>query len=165
MSHWYLLRTKTGGERIAEQQLSRFVDSTLLPLGKMRVRQQDRSFERVAPLFPCYLFAFFSLATSARKIRYTPGVREIVQFGDQAAVVPDWVIDHLTLRCGDGPVALSRNSLSQGAAVRLVGGPFREFNAIFDEYLDGAERVAVLLSVMNAERRVVMPTAMVVPAH
>jgi transcriptional antiterminator RfaH len=165
MSHWYLIRTKTGGERMAEQQLARFVDSTLLPLGKMQIRQQDRVFERVAPLFPCYLFAFFSLATSARKIRYTPGVREIVQFGDQAALVPDWVIDHLMLRCDDGPVALSTNSLCQGAAVKLVGGPFREFDAIFDGYLGGAERVAVLLSVMNGERRVVVPTAMVVPAQ
>lgn len=120
--------------------------------------------ERIAPLFPCYLFALFSLAPLARKIRYTPGVRDIVQFGDQAARVPDWVIDHLTLRCSDGPVELSRNGLRQGVAVRLVAGPFREFDAIFDEYLSGAERVAVLLSVMNGKRRVVMPAAMVVAA-
>ncbi len=164
MSHWYLLRTKTGSERVAEQQLAKLVEGTLLPLGKMRIRQQGRMVERIAPIFPCYLFAFFCLATSARKIRYTPGVREIVRFGDQAAVVPDWVINHLMLRCGGGPVELPRNSLCQGAAVRLVGGPFREFDAIFDGYLGGAERVAVLLSVMNGVHRVVMPAAMVVPA-
>lgn len=164
MSHWYLLRTKTGGERLAEQQLTKIVERTLLPLGKTRIRQQDRMVVRVAPLFPCYLFAFFPLANLARKIRYTPGVREIVQFGDQAVFVPDSIIDQLLRRCGEGPVDLSRNALCQGAAVRLVSGPFREFDAVFDGYLSGAERVAVLLSIMQAKRRVVMPVAMVVPA-
>ena len=164
MSHWYLLRTKTGAERIAERQLANLVESTLVPLGKMQIRQGTRMVECVAPIFPCYLFAFFSLATSAHRVRYTPGVRDIVWFGDQAAVVPDWVIDHLTFRYGDGPVALSKPRLSHGAAVKLVGGPFGELDAIFDRYLSGAERVAVLMSVMNAERRVVVPANMVVVA-
>ncbi len=164
MSHWYLLRTKSGGERLAEQQLAKLVESTLLPLGRTQIRQRDRTIERTVPLFPCYLFAFFSLAALARRIRYTPGVREIVQFGDQAAMVPDWVINYLMARCGDGPVELSRDSLRPGALVRLIAGPFQDFDAVFDCYLGGAERVAVLLSVMNGARRVVMPAAMVVPA-
>jgi transcriptional antiterminator RfaH len=164
MQNWYLLRTKTGGERVAQQRLTGVVESTLLPLGKMQLRQQERMIERVVPLFPCYLFAFFSLEAVSRKIRYTPGVRELVQFGKQAAIVPCWVIDQLTLRCAHGPVELPAATLAQGAPVRVVGGPFRKFEAIFDEYLSGTERVAVLLSVMNAERRVVMPRTMVVTA-
>lgn len=160
-AQWYVIRTKTGGEREAQRQLTTIVEHTLLPLGKMQVRQQNRIVERVGPLFPCYLFAHFCLATSARKIRYTPGVREVVRFGDHAAVVPDWIIDRLLLKCGDGPVDLSTNRLHQGEAVRVTGGPFHEFDAVFEGYLGGAERVAVLLSVMNGVRRVVMPVAMV----
>jgi transcriptional antiterminator RfaH len=164
MQDWYLLRTKTGGERIAQRQLGAVVESTLLPLAKMRVRQRDRVVERIGPLFPCYLFAYFSLGAAARKIRYTPGVRDIVRFGEHVAVVPGWVVDQLMLRCVDGPIELSKARLSEGAPVRVIGGPFRQFEAVFDGYLSGTERVAVLLSIMNAKRRVVMPMTMVAAA-
>ena len=40
MRDWYLIRTKTGSEQIAQQQLQHLVDRTLLPLGKMQVCQR-----------------------------------------------------------------------------------------------------------------------------
>jgi transcriptional antiterminator RfaH len=164
MYNWYLIRTKTGAERIAHEQLQHVVERTLLPLAKTQVRQGDRTFQRISPIFPCYLFAFFSLGHAARQIRYTPGVRNIVQFGEQAAAVPVWVIDELMSRCTEGPVDLSKPRLSIGAPVKVVDGPFHNFDAVFDGYCSGAERVAVLLSIMNARRRVVMPAAMVTAA-
>lgn len=162
--NWYLVRTKTGGERTAQKQLQHVVERTLLPLGKTQVRQKERTFQRVAPIFPCYLFAYFCLGRSARQIRYTPGVRDIVRFGEQAATVPDWVINELTFRCAEGPVEFSERGFSQGDPLEVVCGPFRKFRAVFDGYLSGTDRVAVLLSVMNAERRIVMPTSMVMAA-
>jgi transcriptional antiterminator RfaH len=165
MEDWYLVRTKTGSERIAQEQLRHVVERTLLPLGKMQIRQRDRTFHRVTPIFPSYLFAFFCLGRSARRIRYTPGVRDIVRFGDQAAAVPVWVIDELTSRCANGPIDLSKPGFSRGANLRVIGGPFRDLHAIFEGYFSGPERVAVLLSIMNAERRVVMPANMLVAAE
>jgi transcriptional antiterminator RfaH len=164
VQNWYLVRTKTGGERIAQQQLQHVVERTLLPLGKTQVRQKERTFQRIAPIFPCYLFAYFCLGRAARQIRYTPGVRDIVRFGEQAATVPDWVINELASRCAEGPVEFSKHEFSQGAPIKVVCGPFREFRAVFDGYLSGTDRVAVLLSIMNAERRIVMPTSMVMAA-
>lgn len=165
MLDWYLLRTKTGEERRAQQQLGGIVERTLLPLGRMRVRQQGRDVWRIAPLFPCYLFARFSLSYAARKVRYTPGVRDVVRFGEQVAVVPHWVIEQLASRCAEGPIELWKPPLSPGDAVKVLDGPFQQFEAIFDGYLGGTERVAVLLSIMSAERRVVMPAAMVMAAE
>lgn len=165
MENWYLVRTKTGGERTAQEQLKRVVERTLLPLGKTQIRQRDRTFHRITPIFPSYLFAFFCLGCSARQIRYTPGVREIVRFGEEAPAVPVWVIDELISRCAAGPIDLSKPGFSHGANVRVIGGPFRNLHAAFDGYLSGTERVAVLLSVMNADRRVTMPANMLVAAE
>lgn len=164
MHSWYLIRTKTGAERTAHEQLKPIVERTLLPLAKTQIRQGDRIFQRINPIFPCYLFAYFSLGHAARQIRYTPGVRNIVQFGEQAATVPTWVIDELISRCSEGPVDLSKPRLSIGTPVKVVRGPFHKFDAIFDGYCSGTQRVAVLLSIMNAQRRVVMPATMVVAA-
>ena len=165
MQDWYLVRTKAGAERAVHEQLQSLVDRTLLPLAKMPIRQGERTFQRIGPIFPTYLFAFFSLGRMARQIRYTPGVRNIVRFGEQAAVVPSCVIDELISRCAEGPVDLSKPRFSLGAPVKVVHGPFQEFHAVFDGYCSGPERVAVLLSVMNAERRVVMPASMVIAAE
>jgi len=162
--NWYLVRTKTGAERTANEQLKQVVGRTLLPLATTQIRQGDRTFQRVSPVFPCYLFAYCDLGRAAKQIRYTPGVRDIVRFGEQAAVVPPWVIDELITKCAEGPVDLSNPRLSIGAPVQVVRGPFHKFDAVFDGYCSGTERVAVLLSVMNAERRVIMPATMVVPA-
>jgi transcriptional antiterminator RfaH len=162
MQDWYLVRTKTGAERVANAQLQPIVDRVLLPLAKVQVRQRDHTYQRISPIFPSYLFASFSLGRMARQIRYTPGVRSIVQFGESAAVVPICVIDELIARCADGPVDLSPPRLPPGAPVQVTYGPFREFSAIFEGYCrGGSERVAVLLKVMNAERRVEMPVNMV----
>ena len=165
MKDWYLIRTKTGAEKIAHAQMEHIADRLLLPLARMPVRQRDRTFHRVSPIFPSYLFAYFDLGRTARKIRYTPGVRDIVRFGEQAAVVPAVVIDELVSRCADGPVDFSEPTLSLGAPVRVIGGPFETFRAVFAGYCSGSERVAVLLSVMNAKRRVVMPAGMVIAAE
>ena len=165
MKDWYLVRTKTGGERTAQGQLQQVVDRTLLPLGKSPIRQLDRVFYRITPIFPSYIFVYCCLGSSARQIRYTPGVREVVRFGEQAATVPSWVIDELIARCAGGAIDLSTAGFSHGAHVKVIGGPFRDLDAAFDGYLSGTERVSVLLSIMNAERRVVMPANMLVAAE
>ena len=79
--------------------------------------------------------------------------------------MPRWVIEQLASRCADEPIDLSKPALSPGDAVTVLDGPFRQFEAIFDGYLSGTERVAVLLSIMSAERRVVLPSAMVMAAQ
>ena len=88
-----------------------------------------------------------------------------MRFGEQAAAVPVGVIDELVARCAQGPIDLLKPAFSKGTPVKVLRGPLREFHAVFDGYLSGAERVAVLLSIMNAERRVVMPASMVITAE
>jgi transcriptional antiterminator RfaH len=159
---WYLIRTKNGCEKIARDHLRKIVDQTLLPLAKLRFRQQGRTMHRVGPVFPSYIFAYFSLGRAARQIRYTPGVRDVVRFGERAAVVPAAVIEDLIERCSRGPAELSERKLSLGSPLKVVDGPFRDFDAVFDGYLNGTDRVAVLLSLMNAERRAILPAEMVI---
>lgn len=164
-NEWYLIRTKTGSEKIARDHLRTIVDQTLLPLAKLRIREQGRVIQRVGPVFPSYLFAYFSLGRAGRQIRYTPGVRDVVRFGERAAVVPAAVIEDLIERCSRGPAELSERTLSLGSRLKIIGGPLWNFDAVFDGYLNGTDRIAVLLSLMNAERRAVLPAEMVVSAE
>ena len=44
--------------------------------------------------------------------------------------------------------------LKAGDTVRIHGGPFEGYEAIFDTRLDGQERVRVLLQFINSQREV-----------
>src|SRR5215469_8992595 len=144
---WHLLRTKAGEERRARDQVSRLIPEVLLPLVRVQVRRWGRMTESVAPLFPSYMFALFDVGREYSRLRYTRGVRQIVCFGEEAAVVPQWIIDELKLRCADGPVELPECRLVAGQHVIVIDGPFRQFEGIFERHLSGPERVAILLSV------------------
>ncbi len=160
---WHLVRTKAGEERRARDQVSRLADDVLLPLIKVRVRRWGRMAESVAALFPGYLFALFDVEREYSRLRYTRGVREIVCFGGQVAVVPEWIVGELKQRCAHGPLELPTRRLVAGERVMVIDGPFREFEGIFERHLSGPERVAILLSVMGAGARAVLPARMVVP--
>ncbi len=163
-TEWYLLRTKAGEERRARGHLARIADDTLLPLLKVRVRRWDRMADTVVPLFPCYLFAKLNLERDLACLRYTRGVRELVRFGAEPAVAPDWIVADLKRRCADGPVELPSRMLSAGDRVRVIEGPLRDFEGVFQRYLSGPERVGILLSAMGSGARVVMPASMIVAA-
>jgi transcriptional antiterminator RfaH len=158
---WYLLRTKAGEERKAEGEISRFPAEVLLPLMKFRVRRWSKMVETVAPLFPCYLFVLLDPERDYTRIRFTRGVRELVCFGSYPALVPEWIIEGLKQRCAHGPVELPKRRLSAGESVVVVDGPLRELEGIFEQYLSGAERVAILLMLMGGTR-VVLPASKVV---
>ncbi len=162
-SQWYLLRTKANEERRAQAQLSRLVADVLSPLMKVRVRRWGRMVESVGPLFPCYLFARFNLEREYRQVRYARGIRDIPRFGAQPAAVPEWIISDLKQRCAGGPLELPRRMLVPDQRVMVIDGPFREFEGLFERYLSGQERVAVLFSMMGAGARAVLPASMVVP--
>ncbi|HXN85332.1 MAG TPA: hypothetical protein VN867_04630, partial [Candidatus Binataceae bacterium] len=57
-------------------------------------------------------------------------------------------------------VEIHEDPFDNGQHVRVVDGPFRGFEAIFDRYLSGAERVAILLNTIeSAGLRVVLPAS------
>jgi transcription elongation factor/antiterminator RfaH len=162
-ARWYLLRTKPGDEARARAQVGRLAADVMLPLAKVRVRRWGRLVESVTPLFPCYLFARLDLTREYGRIRYTRGVRELVHFGAQAAIVPEWTISELKRRCAAGPVELPARELAPGERVRVVAGPLRDFEGIFERPLSGGERIAILLSLIGGAVRTMLPASMVVP--
>jgi transcriptional antiterminator RfaH len=161
--NWYLLRTRAGKEHTAESQVSRLTDDVLLPQLKVRVRRSNRMVASIAPLFPCYLFARFDFELECARLRYTRGLQGVVCFGDQPAIVAEWLIDELKQRCEHGPVELPERQLIAGEPVLVVDGPFRDFEGVFERQLPGSERVAILLRTMGREVRSVLSAEMVVP--
>jgi transcriptional antiterminator RfaH len=160
---WYLVRTKPGKERWVHDQLSVVVSEVFLPLLEARSPRWGKLAWSIVPLFPCYVFAQFELHENYFGVKYMPGVQAIVSAGSDPLAVPKAVVDEIKQRGTDGVVKIEAKELAIGERVRVVEGPFRGFEAIFERHLSGAERVAILLSTVDANGlRVVLPSSAVV---
>jgi transcriptional antiterminator RfaH len=133
-------------------------------IGKPLLRGRSRCFGRnittVKPLFPGYLFANFNLQERYFEVKYTAGVHSLVSVGGEPAMVRDSIIDEIKRRGTDGIVELPQSKLDPGQKVRINDGPFQDIEAVFDRYLSGGERVAILLDAIGAATiRVVLPSS------
>jgi len=159
---WYLVRTKTGKERWVCDQLNARNAGTevFLPLLKSKAPRWGRMATSVGPLFPGYLFAKFDLQLEYFDIRYMSGVRGIVSAGTDPLAVPAAIVTEIRRRAVNDVIEIPDEPFAAGERVRVVEGPFRGFEAIFQSYLSGPERVAILLSaVESGGLRVVLPAA------
>jgi transcriptional antiterminator RfaH len=144
---WYLVRTKSNRETYVREQLSHFAPRVFLPM--LKRFGGVRGNPLVIPLFPQYIFARVHLATHYFDIRYLPGVAGFVPTGREPVEVPESIVDSVRARCTDGVVHLRPKPLQGGDRVRVVDGPFRNFEAIFEGYLSGVKRVAILLDAIE----------------
>jgi len=156
MKCWYLVHTKPRKEIVAEQNLQRQGFDVYLPLIQQPRRRRGCWVEVIEPLFPRYLFVSLQLGCdNIGPIRYTTGVRNLVRFTEEPAIVPDQVVE--SLKC-----AADRNTglhyatgplFEPGSTVIIEKGAFAGLRAIFLAET-GQERVIVLLEMLGRENRV-----------
>lgn len=150
---WYVVLTKPKQEKIAAERLQQQGGDVFLPLFEVERMVKGKRCKRQEPLFPGYLF----LQTHAdsgllSKVRSTIGARQLLTFGNQPVTVNDLLINDLRQRCGVGDnVALYKT----GQKVSLKEGPFRNYEAIFQEY-DGDERAVILLTLLGQQNELVV---------
>jgi transcriptional antiterminator RfaH len=156
---WYLVRTKPGKEKWVRDQLSKHLE-VFLPMLKARMPRWGKLAISIVPLFPCYVFAKLDLPTNYFEVKYLAGVNGLVSAGPDPIAIPETIIHEIRSRGVDDLIEIHENPFDNGQPVRVIDGPFRGFEAIFDRYLSGAERVAILLNtIQNAGLRVVLPAS------
>jgi transcriptional antiterminator RfaH len=154
MEQWYALHAKPHKERQVAQHLRQRKLEVYLPL--VRVNPVNPRSARIRPYFPCYLFVKADLqAIGLGALQWTPGLRRLVEFDGQPAVVPNQFVHELQRRLAQVQAAggLILEGLGRGDPVRIVAGPFAGYEAVFDSRLPGSERVRVLLQLIAASQR------------
>lgn len=147
MKHWYALYTKPKKEHQVDALLRGQGIETYLPTVRRKVRRRDRP-DRVV-YFPCYLFAHLDFeVTPCSSIAWMPGVRRIVSFGKQPAIVADEMVQLIRRRL-ESIEETGYHRLKQGDRVRIQVGPLRDLEAVFDQPLSQESRVRILLDVMG----------------
>lgn len=159
MEHWYVLHSKPNAEyKVAGVLQGRGIQTYLPEIETPRAR----SGRRRRPFFPCYLFVktdFREMGLS--QLRWIPGLRRIVAFGDQPLPLSDEVIDVIRgkLEGVNARGGWPAHTFQPGDAVRITQGPLQGMLAIFEKPTTPAERVQVLLDFLGQASRLWLPSA------
>ncbi len=150
-SNWYALRIKPHKEKSVflhleiQQEIEPF-----LPMVKVQPKNPRAAKQR--PYFPGYMFVQADMEQiGANTFNWLPGTLGLVSFGGEPAIVPEHLIIELQSRLAEIEEAggLQFEGLKKGDTVRIVGGPFEGYEAIFNMQLSGKDRVQVLLSFLS----------------
>ncbi|HEX4971432.1 MAG TPA: transcriptional activator RfaH [Steroidobacteraceae bacterium] len=166
-SRWFLVFTKPAAEQVAVTNLQRQGYGVYFPRLSQPACVRGRWIERVAALFPRYLFVQLDPAQqSLAPVRSTLGVACVVRFGIEPAVVPAGMVEALIARA-DPQSGLhrwgARRPFERGSRVTVVGGVFRDLEGVFERD-DGEDRVVILLQLLGASTRVRLRSGFVVPS-
>lgn len=148
--HWYALHVKLHKEQAVYQQLVNHKIEAFFP--SIHVKPKNPRAAKVRPYFPGYIFVRADLEQSdLLTIKWMPGTKGIVSFDDTPTIVPNNLIAKLREQIAAVKAAggLGKQTLQSGDKVKIVDGPFAGYNAIFDAYLPGNERVQILLSFLS----------------
>lgn len=146
MLNWYVVHVKPHKDRQVGLHLGQNQIESFVPL--IRVNPVNPRSARVRSLFPGYVFVRVDLqATGLSALQWTPGVQRLLDYEGQPAVVAVGAMAALKRRVAEisagGGLAL--DGVKAGDRVRVVGGPFAGYEAVFDTRLPGAERVRIFL--------------------
>lgn len=148
-AQWHVLSVKPHKESAVKNYLNNEEITCYCPTIKVKPVNPRSRHER--PFFPGYLFVYINLEEEGdNRLRWIPGARGLVRFGDQPAIVPETLIAELHKKIkAYQQQKETGNLLQKGDPVRIMEGPFAGYEAIFDAHLSGKDRVQVLLAFLN----------------
>jgi transcription antitermination factor NusG len=119
---WFVIRVKSRHEKAVASNLQARDFASFTPLYTTRHQWTDRQKTLQLPLFPGYVFCQFG-AGSLYSVMETPGVTDIVKFGDSLAPVDTEEIEALQKLVQSGCRAEPSPYIELGQAVSIVAGP------------------------------------------
>ena len=147
---WCCVRSQPKREHIAAAQLSCIPGVEVFNPQLRLLRQTRRGrVHFTESLFVNYLFARFVPETALEKVRYTPSVKTVLQFGDEVATIPATVIEDLRRTVEQNAETVFTDAPILGEEVEVSAGPFQGERGIVARVLPARERVELLLDVMG----------------
>jgi transcription antitermination factor NusG len=118
----------------------------------LKIKPVNPRSKHIRPYFPGYLFVHADLEVCGiNTLQFLPYSKGLVQFGGEPAGVPDELIAAIRNRLdllNTKDREPTGSQFKHGDAVRISGGVFEGYKAIFDENLSGTERSRVLLKTL-----------------
>jgi len=154
---WLAALYKPNAHKIAVRNLCRQGYEVFLPTIIQTQRQKQRFVQKVAPLFPGYIFINIgSLQNDWGPINHTMGINQLVRIGTRPATVPTRLIDAIRIRCNEDDIVVTARDLQSGQRIKMGSGPFADFVGTV-ESADSDQRVMMLIHLLGRDVRIKIP--------
>lgn len=164
VTRWLCVHTRPRKEPAAEQYCRDVLGlDTYYP--KLKRLKTIRRVKRwvVGPLFPRYFFCRLNLTRNLRAVQYAPQAIGVVGFGGRPTVVDDAIIHQLQQWAGETvDVVTVRPGVRPGDLVEIADGPLRGLQAVVLQEMSDRDRVAVLLSTLGCQARLILSRSQLV---
>ena len=151
---WHAVFCKPQQDERAEMHLRNQGFEIFRPKTRQQRNCNGQRRTRIESMFPRYLFIRLSVSGQDwAPIRSTRGAIGLVRHGQQAAQVPEGIIEDLQRRCDENAVINLSGQIDYRVdePVEIIDGPCAGYQALF-QARTGAERVSVLLTLLNSQR-------------
>ena len=146
-----MVRTKPRRERVALASLAQRGFEVYCPM-YLEPAWHRRAPAGPCPLFPGYVFVRCAPLMELNAVRFCPGVLDLITFDRRLATVGNELIDELRSREGDRgfvvPAEVS-DGIPRGRRVRVMSGPLRGMEGLFEGYARGGERARILVQYLR----------------
>jgi len=157
---WYIIHTYSGYENKAKLGLMERVQASgkqdmfgeiLIPTENVVEMVQGKKKTMEKKFFPGYVFVEMVLNDDTWHIvKATPRVTGFVGKGKNPPAVPEAEVRRLTNRIEEGTLAPKlKMSFDKGESVRVIDGPFQNFNGLVDDVNPDKGKLRVLVSIFG----------------
>lgn len=155
---WYVIKTQPKQEVRAECNLRAWDINTFHPKISERCTNPFTGLlsHVIKPLFSRYIFAQFDVNSVYRRVCFTRGVHSVVSFGSGPLSVDAEIIKLIQSRLGEDGLVKLDNELNHGDQVMIDSGPLRHMVGVFQHDIKGTDRVAILLTAISYQGRIIV---------
>ena len=143
-----------------QRQLQDLGTETYLPLLKSFKKDLRKGQPQIEPFFPGYVFVVLTPGIEFLHLRRVCGLVRLVCFDGQPAQVSRGIIQAFHAReNGSGHICLHRppQEFRGRDSIEVSSGPLAGVRGLFVRYLDGQQRVCVLLDILRRQTPAQLP--------
>lgn len=160
MKKWYVLHTQTGSEekvkssienKIVASGLSELVGEVIVPTEQVsEIRGGKKNISR-RKFFPGYILINMDLTEKSwYLIKTTPGMTGFIGAGRKPTALTEAEVDNILKRTRETESKPSPKVIFEvGEAVRIIEGPFTNFNGTIDEIFPARGKIKVGVSIFG----------------
>ena len=158
--HWYVVHTYSGFEQKAKQALEEkirtlgkqdLIPEVLVPVESVVEMKKGVKKTSSRKIFPGYILVRMEMNEEVWHIvKGIPKITGFVGGGRSPAPVPDEEVQRITQQISEGTLKPKpKVSFEKGESVRVVDGPFTNFNGMVDEVKPEKGKLKVLVSIFG----------------
>ncbi|MEW6442105.1 MAG: transcription termination/antitermination NusG family protein [bacterium] len=150
---WFVCQSNPKEEARARYFLEQKGFQVYLPMMEAQRLAGARAVACLKPLFPGYLFVRFDRERELTAVRWTQGVLKILPDSSEPVWVNEDIVQSVrALAQRDG--IIRKRPFKTSDRVRILKGPFKELDGIFEEWASDAGRVRILLECVSYQATV-----------